>query len=440
MMDQFSPLTGVIRADAAVIGGGWTGLTAAAALAAKGLRVILVEDSTLPEDPVLAALPGTVESLRRVRQWHGTEVMRTYAAMQMRVMASLPGWLSGRVPFYEADFHTYARTTRMLTTLEDERQLLHAAGLHTGYAPDAGGCPFPVERSLRRTGLLIDAQALKVVLIRRIHRAGGRVFSQSRVLNLSGGQVFTAEGRIDAPRVLLCTGKPLGLASTRLLAQLETRTVLQYRLIPDVPLLSPQRSAMTGGLRLIPGSGCVSLRWTAGQTGTRTELERAAHLRNALPRLFPDWEAEELHFRQEVHSLDGLPVIGRWQAGSGEFLLAAGLGEHELTIRVLAAQVLCRLALGLPRPADRLFSSIRRLPFRLSSHAGMQLRKHRTLMALHRKAPPCSHCGCHLRWFLAAAWWGCPACGSAFGMLGRRLSGPALRDATISARQRPGWH
>lgn len=439
-MDQFSPLTGVIRADAAVIGGGWTGLTAAAALAAKGLRVVLAESGLLPDEPVLPALPGTVESLRRVRQWHGFEAVRTYTAMQMRVMTSLPGWLSGRAPFYEADFHTYARTARMLPALEDERQLLHCAGLHTEYALDAGGCPFPVERSLRRPGLLIDAQALKTVLIHRILGAGGRVFCHSGVLNVSVGQVFTAEGRIDAPRVLLCTGKPLGLASTRLLALLETRTILQCRLIPDVPLLSPQRSAMVGGLRLIPGPGSVSLRWTAGRTGTRPEQQRSAHIRNALPRLFPDWAAEEPQFRLEVHPLDGLPVIGRWRTSKGELLLAAGLGEPELTSRVLAAQVLCRLALSLPRPADRLFSPSRCLPYRLRSHTLMQLRKHRTLMALHRKAPPCSHCGCHLRWFPAADWWSCPACGSAFGMLGRRLSGPALQDATIAARQRPGWY
>jgi len=440
MMVQFSPLTGVIRADAVVIGGGWTGLTAAAALAAKGLRVVLAEGGTLPEETVLSALPGTVESLRRVSVCRGNDATRTYAGMLTRVMASLPGWFSGRVPFYEADFHTYARTARTLPALEDERQLLHSAGLHAEYAPDAGGCPFPVERSLRRAGLLIDAQALKAVLIRQIHRAGGRVFCQSRVVNLSGGQIFTTEGRIDAPRVLLCTGKPLGLSSTRLLALLETQTLLQCRLIPDVPLLSPQRSAMTGGLRLIPGSGSVSLCWMAGRTGTRTEQERAAHIRNALPRLFPDWEAEEPHFRQEIHPLDGLPVIGQWRAGGKEIILAAGLGEPELTSRVLAAQVLCRLTLGLPRPADRLFSPSRRLPYRLRSHALMQLRKHRTLMALHRRAPSCSHCGCHLRWFPAADWWGCPACGSAFGMLGRRLSGPALRDASIAARQRPGWH
>jgi len=108
---------------------------------------------------------------------------------------------------------------------------------------------------------------------------------------------------------------------------LETQTLLQCRLIPDVPLLSPQRSAMTGGLRLIPGSGSVSLCWMAGRTGTRTEQERAAHIRNALPRLFPDWEAEEPHFRQEIHPLDGLPVIGQWRAGGKEIILAAGLGS-----------------------------------------------------------------------------------------------------------------
>lgn len=439
LMDDFAPLSGVVSADAAVVGGGWMGLTAAAALAAKGLRVALVEGDSLPQDQALSAMPGTAETLERIAAWHGLSAARSYAARLKRVTASLAGWLSGLAAFHEADFYTFARTPGALPALQAERRLLLAVGLRADDAPDAGGCPFPVERSIRRPGLLIDGPMLQSALVNRIRSGGGRIFCRSRVLNLSATQVFTADGRVDAPRVLLCTGKPLGLRSARLLSLLETRTLLRCPMRPDVPLHSPQRSVNAGNPTLIPEPGGACALWDAGRTGAREALARTAQFRRSLARLLPDWEAGEVQFRQEVHPLDGLPVIGSFRAPGGQLLCASGLGGPELSCRVMAAQSLCRHALGLARPSDRVFSPARRLPYRHRSGALLLLRKHRALMALHQRAPRCSHCSCRLRWFPAAAWWGCPACGSAYGMLGRRLSGPALRDAAISAAQRPRW-
>ena len=436
-MDVHAPLAGVHRADAAIVGGGLTGLLTADFLSGEGLRTALVTDG-LPAcpGPLIVSLQQP-EAFRRIAAHHGQEALREHVGRLRRVLRALPGWLEPLAPFREAEVYAYARMPQEVPLLEMQRALLKGLRIGAQIAPDAGGCPFPVTLSMRSPALLIDSQRLAESLVRRIAAAGGRVFTGSRVVNASASAVFTAEGRVDAPLVLLCTGKPLGLCGRRLLALLETRTTAHCRLTPPVPLHTVQTAVLPGGLALLPSGGVVHAAWDAWRTGTREEALRSAYFRRILHSRLPDWQAEPPDHRLQVRTADGLPMVGGLPAEGGQVLFASG--AEDFPTAVLAAQALARLALHRPTPADLLLRPDRPLPRRAVRQALRRLRRHRVVNALRTGAPRCSHCACRLRFFEAARWWGCPCCGSAYGVLGSRVGGPTLADAEISAAQRPGW-
>lgn len=436
-MDEFKPLTGVRHADAAIVGGGWTGLLTAGILASRGLKVALVTES-LPSasGPVLATLHRP-DSYLRIADWHGTAVLHGHVRQLHRLLAALPAWLSSAAAFREAEIYAYARTPEEVPFLLAQQEFMAGLGLPVMAAPDAGGCPFPVERSTCMPGLLIQPAPLAGHLCKAIRKGRGMICNSSRVINATANQVFTAEGRIDAPLVLLCTGKPLGLNGRRLSALLVTHTCLSCRLTPPVPLHTVQTALQNGGLMLLPAQGAAYALWDAGRTGTRREEQRTAIFRRILQHRLPEWEAGPMAFRQVVRPLDGLPIAGSVKAPGGRILFAAG--AEDLLSAMLAAQVLARLALRTPHRGDLLLRPDRPLPVQALRQSLRRQRRHRTVNALRRHAPRCSHCACRLRYHPAAGWWGCPACGSAFGTLGQRIGGPTLSDASIHAFQRPGW-
>ena len=437
-MDEFRTLTGVFRADAAIVGGGWTGLLTAFFLSGRGLRVTLLSRSApCSGDGVLLATLHRPDVCRRIAAWHGMDTLRAHLSTLRRLMSRLPGWLTPLAPFREAEIYAHARTPAEIPCLLGQLELLQELGLPAEPAPDAGGCPYPVELSYRSPALLLDAAPLADALCQGILRTGGRIFADSRVVNATARQVFTIDGRVDAPLVLLCTGKPLGLTGQRMLSLLRTNTLVRCRAKPTVPLHHAHTAIQPGGLTLVPAPTGAEALWDAGLTGTREELERTAIFQRILRRRLPEWEASPPSFRLQTSSLDGLPVVGRLNSEHGWLLFAAG--AEDFPGALLSAQTLARLALRIPREEDLLLRPDRPLPHRLIRQAGLQLRRQRIVNSLHRLAPRCCHCGGRLRYHPAARWWGCPACGSAFGMLGQRLGGPALHDASISAVQRPGW-
>lgn len=434
-MNEWKPLTGVVRADAAVVGGGWTGLMTASALSGAGLRVAVVDaGQPLREGPsALCAHPWAAYA--RIAESAGMEAAREHARRLQRVCRGLPGLLAPLTDFREAERYRFALLEGDLPALRAYTELAESLGLAAWDAPDAGGCPFPVERSaLSRDTLLIGAEGLREGLVRRIRRCGGRVLGDSLVTEVASGRVFTESGRVDAPVVILTCGRPPGL---RRVTRFTSLTVARCRLTGGPPLFTVQQSVRPGHLTLLPIPGGLEAALVAGRTGSRAENGELARFRRILRARLPDSTPDEMRLGQLAAPVDGLPMIGESAAYPGRTLLACGVTTFAEA--ALAAGVLTHLLTGRPHPPDALYAPDRPLPAGIARGSLRRLRTLRALNSLRRGAPRCSLCACRLRWCEGAQWWGCPVCGSAFGLLGRRLSGPALRDARASARQRPGW-
>lgn len=424
-------LTGLRRADAAIVGTGLTGLLLGASLTAAGMSVAIVEAAegashccaglaTLLCAPLFA----------RIEAAHDATAAQTYAAdmaVQLQALTASP------LPYVQdTTVYAFVQAEGRRDLLERQHALLTRLGVPARIAPDAGGCPFPVALSLMLPGqAVVDIPRWMAALRASIQRKGGRIFTASPVIAVDATRICTAQGCVDAPTIILATGKPIGLRSRRLLGLLETRRMLRCDLTGSYPLHSCQQAA-DGHFALRPtGRGAVSY-GDAGRAGTR-------HSPDALDRFLtanmPDWQQSAPTWSLEIYPLDGLPVIGALPGSRA--LCACGFSGHGVLGAMHAAQLLTRRILGRARPEDTLYAPERRIPKQLLRRA---LRRNFSLYSLNmmrRNAPACPHCRCRIRYSTAARRWECPYCGSSYTMLGHVISGPGMQPARLSVRQRP---
>lgn len=426
-------LEGGCRADVAIVGGGVSGLMLASALSQAGCRVVLLDtrDGLAIGEHCAASMLCT-RGLTRVEAVHGLDAARQYASAlqtQLRALLSVP------LPYVrECTGYAYAFPDEL--PLLDKLHALHlSVQSPCSIAPDAGGCPFPVALSLMARAAVIDMTAWQEALLAAIRRNGGRVFFRSRVVDMRDGRLITRHGSVDAPQIIWADGKPPGLTQKASLALLESRCLVRCTLTGGTPLYSVQQPVNGGGLALCPVPEGIDALWDASRLGVPAQQERLSAFERALHRLLPDWTIGEFRYAQGVFSLDGLPVIG--QLAGTQTLFVTGTDGCGVLGAMHAAEVMARRVLGHTLPEDALYRPDRPIPSAFLRAQTQRLTRIYLRSMLRRGAPVCAHCGCRMRYSVAAQRWECPYCGSCYTMLGQLLCGPGTADAQLSVRQRP---
>lgn len=424
-------LEGLHRADAAVVGGGLTGLLLAASLADAGMKVAVVASED--ESPAEAAPASLLAApaFARVEDAYGADAAISYAN---DLRAQLHALLDEPPPYVrDMPIYAYAGTPAELPALEAQHALYRRLHIPVSIAPDAGGCPFPVELSLTTPGAVVDLPRWMGALRASIRRDGGRIFSGSPVVAVENTRVHTRQGCLEAPHILLTTGKPPGLRDKRLIALLETRVVARCTMSALFPLHSAQQPLAGIGLALLPLPGGILALQDTGRMGTPRQQARLSRFEHELRAQLPDWQLGEIRYSQHVISADGLPFIG---ALPGTQLLCAA-GVQGVLGAMQAAQVLTRRICGTALPQDALYAPDRAVPARILRRERRRIHRIFADNALRLAAPECAHCRCRLRYSTLTRRWECPLCGTAYDMFGQPLSGPGMAPSPVSVRQRP---
>ena len=220
-VSNFSSLAGDTRAEVAIVGGGYTGLSTALQLASRGVEVVVLE----AEEPGWGASGrnngGVVpdfafSSHEKILQRHGpvwgeelsrlvdesVETLRNLVAqLDDDCDLTLNGFLDlahcrERVPFLKARFESLSLRGHSVRWL-DERESVELSGSpyyhHGGYLLDGAGHVNPLK--------------LARALARAVEASGGRVFAHSAVAAISAEQgqwrIKTDRGSVLARKVVL---------------------------------------------------------------------------------------------------------------------------------------------------------------------------------------------------------------------------------------------
>jgi gamma-glutamylputrescine oxidase len=375
-----TPLTGDIKADICIIGGGFTGLSASVACAEAGLDVVLLE----AEQIGFAAsgrnggqmIPGfnmaAADLIKQVGEDVGQQLYHLAMSARDRVHARIErhnidcdlrhghihlaakksdfAYLEDEVTFSD---RLFGAGEAVLVTPTDVGRYVGVAGYHGGvYVPKGGHLhPLKYARGLK--------QAAK--------SAGARIFEGSRAVSIAEGDkvvIRTMSGSVTASHVFLACDAETGDLAPK--AGRYTMPVLNY-IIATEPLSEDRARA------LIPSNAAVSdsrfvlnyfrlsadnrLLFAGGEKYTpKPPKDIAAFVRPFMLKLFPQLADVRIDYAWGGTvgiTVNRLPHIGR----DGNKLFAHGYSGQGVLLTTLVGELLAELLKGDSRSFD-LFEKI----------------------------------------------------------------------------------
>ncbi|HUR49545.1 MAG TPA: FAD-dependent oxidoreductase [Acidimicrobiales bacterium] len=474
-------LTGDLKADVVVIGGGITGLVTAALLADEGSDVAVVEAGRLASG-VTGYTTAKVTVLHGMKyahleETHGADAARAYAEANSAGLTTIDDLILR----YEIDCEwepasafTYTTKSSEVDKIADEAAAAQRAGLAAVTTAETE-LPFEVAAAVR-----LDEQAqfhprkFCLGLASALEERGVRIFEDSRVLDVddkSPCKVQCASGTIEAEWVILATHLPF-----------LDRGLFFAKAYPERSYaLAWKRAAETGGLRgmyLSSDQPTRSLRSSADghlimggeshKVGTEPDTPgRYDAIESWARENFGPGEVTHKWSAQDPISVDGMPYVGRQLPGSN-VLVATAFAKWGMTNGAASARILTDLISGRDNPwaesfdATRIGGAITSSTFykenfdavgrhligdRLKTlkppsadtlqpgEGGICPWKGEKVAAyrdesgeIHAVSPVCTHVGCLVAFNPAETTWDCPCHGSRYTVEGEVIEGPALRN------------
>ncbi len=414
---QFAALTGDVKTDVLIIGGGITGILCAYMLHCAGVDCVLAE-----ADRICGGI--TQNTTAKITFQHGLiydKMTRRFGhdAAQMylgaqRAAMELYRKLGQTVAcdYEEVDSYVYSLNDRR--KIEREVAALNAIGADADFT-DCPTLPFSVAGAVR-----VPKQAqfhpLKLLFALAWELP---VFEHTKILELRPDGAITERGKIVADAIIVTTHFPfLNKHGSYFLKMYQHRSyVLALENAPNVRGMYVDESDKGLSFRnykrllLLGGGG----HRTGKKGGNFQELSCCAKL------YYP--KAKEIYrwATQDCMTLDGLPYIGQYSARTQNLYVATGFNKWGMTSAMVAATILSDLVRGKICDYASVFSPSRSiLRPQLAINAAEAL-----IHLVTPVGPRCPHMGCALKYNSQEHSWDCPCHGSRFTEKGELLDNPA---------------
>lgn len=251
---------------------------------------------------------------------------------------------------------------------------------------------------------------------------GLSVYEHTAVRELIGTTAITDQGKITADKIIVTTHFPfLNKHGSYFLKLYQHRSyVLALENAPDINGMYVDEAQKGMSFRnyeklLLIGGGDHR---TGKQGGNFAELEEFAS------RYYPKANIKYRWATQDCMTLDGVPYIGSYSAGTTDLYVATGFNKWGMTSSMVSARLLCDLIKEKNNPFARVFSPSRNiLRPQLAANAFEAV-----MNLLTPSVPRCPHMGCALKWNKLEHSWDCPCHGSRFSKDGKLINNPATGD------------
>lgn len=485
---QYSRLEGDLEVDAAVIGGGIAGLTAAYELKRRGLTVAVLEAARIGTG-VTGNTTGKVTSLHRLAYTtlaadHGEDAARAYGQANEAALAHIAATVAAEgldCGFRRVTTYTYAEAPEHLAAVRAEADLAARLGLPASFTMDVP-LPFPVAGAVRFQD---QAQFHSVKYLHGLARAidggGSVVVERTEVRQVRDGSpaaAVTDHGTVRARDIVVATNVPVGDAGRYSGSLTVHRSYIVASPVHGMPedatfisVDEPMRSILTtheDGTDYVlvggeghPVSGAGAEGGAAAGGGSAGRFERLAGF--SRERLGSDPAAYRWS-TQDTLPADGLPFAGPLTPQARHLYVITGLRKWGLTNGTAAALAVADAitgtrdsgagawaglfdstrAVAAPAPAASTTAEPPLAPWRglprLAPQEGAVFDVGGRATAvyadaggeIHALSARCTHMRCVVEFAPgpdgAPPTWDCPCHGSRFALDGTVIQGPAEKD------------
>jgi glycine/D-amino acid oxidase-like deaminating enzyme/nitrite reductase/ring-hydroxylating ferredoxin subunit len=480
LTSHFPTLETDIHVEIAILGGGITGLTAAAHLQQLGRSVAVLEAGQIGGGTTgftSGHLDATTDfDLNKMIFEYGQSAASVITTATREAIDQIefrcrdwPDCEFSRVPSYE-----FTEVVSGLKGLQKQYDAARKLGFDCAFTKEV---PLPfscagavIERGQGR----FHAQRYLQHVAAELHEQGCRIYENTMVKPPSGGAPLTLEtegGKVQAESVIIATHSPyLGISEFEFRVFPYQSYVVAARVedeIPDAlywddadPYHYIRRASPHDPHLLIIG-GCDH---KSGQP--IDERERFAELEQYVRDHFTLRNFEHHWSGQYYNPADGLPHVGR-VPGMKDVFVATGFAGTGLTWGTVAGTLIARMIQGQRHPLESILSPgrltvlasardviaenldvMRRFVVdrfagvkpeadeQIAPGCGRVVSRNGKLVAVYRDpsgaiyrfSPVCTHAGCIVHWNEAERTWDCPCHGGRFTCDGRRFYGPPASD------------
>ena len=414
---RFESLNQDSKTDVLIIGGGITGILCAYLLHQADVPYALVEAETVCSGITknttakITSQHGLIYSklIRRL----GTERAKQYLQANEAALEQYRKVCGGiDCDFEKKDAYVYSLDSRK--KIEKEAEALVQLGFPASFS-DSLPLPFPVAGAVKFPN---QAQFNPLKFVFSITE-GLHIYEHTKVNELAGTTAFTRKGKMKAKKIIIATHFPF-------INKHGCYFLKMYQHRSYVPAL--ENAQDTGGMYIDAAQKGLSFRNSGdllllggGSHRTGKKGGNWQELRAFARRYYPA-STERYHWAtQDCMTLDGVPYIGPYSAGTQDLFVATGFNKWGMTSSMAAAMLLCDMVQGKQNPFAEVFSPSRSILRPQLAINGLEAAVNLLTPAKKR----CPHLGCALKWNPYERTWDCPCHGSRFTKNGRLIDNPA---------------
>ncbi|MBR6807971.1 MAG: FAD-dependent oxidoreductase [Clostridia bacterium] len=461
---QIRPLSGDVKCDAVVVGGGLCGVLTAYKLKCAGLHTVLLEAKRIGGGQSAGTTAKITlchdEMLSHIENSFGTDSALAYAECEMFSIDEYE-----RIVKEENIQCSFKRLPAYLYSLYGERRLMREFDTARRCSLDCEitretELPFEVALALKfdRQAQFDPINFMKGIL------HGFEIYENTRALYIDGNKVVCDGGSVFAKHVVVATNYPFEREIRNLFPVKLHREMAHVCTFGGYMALEGMYIGTDGGYNyrsfgsdlIVSGESHVSGKGNGGAY-ERIRKSTLSHFRGTT--VGQSWSAED------CKSLDGIPYVGQIGTPKGKVYVATGFGTWGMTTSMTAANLVCDLICGRKNACEKLYSPSR---LKMNSSAdsltdsvqravegvvlsrfketketsdipkdfGMIVRYKGKKSAvykdkngeLHVSEAYCPHMRCQLSWNDDDKTWDCPCHGSRFDFDGNLISGPSEKS------------
>ncbi len=417
---KFDTLSGDIKTDVLIIGGGMAGILCGYALQNSGVDCVIAEQSTIcggvTQNTTAKVTYHHGAIFDEMLSTYGTEITEMYVKSQNNALQEYKR-LAQEIDcdFFEENSFVYTLNDR--EKIEKEVDALNKVGVPAEFVTN-------LDLPLDTLGAVEVKNQARFHPLKFAYSVAGKlkIFENTKVIEVTADGAITDKGKIKAEKIIVATHFPfINKYGAYFMKMYQHRSYV----------IALKNAADVRGIYIDEAQNGLSFRnhnelLLLGGGGHRTGKDGGNWkvLREFAAEKYPQAQEVTYWATQDCETLDDIPYIGQYSKRTPNLFVATGFNKWGMTSSMVSAQILCDLVQGKENEFARAYS-----PSRTSLHPQLFINGAETVVnLLTPTAPRCPHLGCALKYNKVEHSWDCPCHGSRFAEDGKLLDNPATDD------------